>query len=524
MKKLSALVVLMFGVLQILADPPVQTRPVPAGPEQEKAEQLVKDVFKDDYAKKTQADKLALSAKLSEQARETKDDPVARFVLFREARDLAAQAGDLEQSLKIVDEVAKLYAVNTAELKVDVLEAASAAMTPATCKAFTDTATLVLDELLEKDGFEAAARLLKVSQKVCHAAKNVPLLTVLQSRETDVESRKKESEKAKTALESLSKNPKDAAASLIAGKYLCIKGDWEKGLPLLAAGGDAKLSELAKLDLALPVKAEDQAKTGDGWYTFATSEKHNLQLKQRAFYWYSQSVTAGITGLSKAKVEKRIAELEKSFPPELPKPFARWSFEKDAKDSVGTMHGTLIDGAVVVGGRLRCGGKGACMRVTLPKDIKERTFEVSVSLGALNHTGNVFDIWLKKSGSATWDGIAFTDRGKWWPGSSWKHRSRDLDGPQEITKPGGFVHMVVTYADDNSVAMYRNGEVYGSSFTPDGDNGTLRTYPAKEAYLRVGSCVASSSPFSCEVKEARLYDRALTAKEVANLYKFRRDK
>lgn len=84
--------------------------------------------------------------------------------------------------------------------------------------------------------------------------------------------------------------------------------------------------------------------------------------------------------------------------------------------------------------------------------------------------------------------------------------------------------MVVTYADDNSVAMYRNGEVYGSSFTPDGDNGTLRTYPAKEAYLRVGSCVASSSPFSCEVKEARLYDRALTAKEVANLYKFRRDK
>ncbi|HEX5271374.1 MAG TPA: DUF1549 domain-containing protein, partial [Gemmataceae bacterium] len=44
---------------------------------------------------------------------------------------------------------------------------------------------------------------------------------------------------------------------------------------------------------------------------------------------------------------------------EAPRPMARWSFEGDARDSAGTLHGTLHGGAAVVNGRLRLDGKGA---------------------------------------------------------------------------------------------------------------------------------------------------------------------
>src|SRR5687768_14301876 len=66
---------------------------VPPQADIEKVEATVKDLFRAEYAKTRAADRLALSNKLYGQAGETKNDPAAKYVLLREARDLAARAG-----------------------------------------------------------------------------------------------------------------------------------------------------------------------------------------------------------------------------------------------------------------------------------------------------------------------------------------------------------------------------------------------------------------------------------------------
>jgi hypothetical protein len=123
--------------------------PMPDAEAQTKAEKLIKDLFKDDYAKKNSSDLLALATKLLEQARETKDDPAAKFVLYREARDLAARAGEPGQALQIVNETAKEFAIDMATMKATALETAtSVATTPASFKTIVDQALAAIDELV----------------------------------------------------------------------------------------------------------------------------------------------------------------------------------------------------------------------------------------------------------------------------------------------------------------------------------------------------------------------------------------
>ena len=97
------------------------------------------------------------------------------------------------------------------------------------------------------------------------------------------------------------------------GRFLCfIKGDWDAGLPLLAKGDDEKLKELGERELARPGTANDRLGLGDSWWDLAekldTIER--IEAKARSLHWY-QLAAPGLTGLTKARVDKRIAELNK---------------------------------------------------------------------------------------------------------------------------------------------------------------------------------------------------------------------
>jgi hypothetical protein len=84
------------------------------------------------------------------------------------------------------------------------------------------------------------------------------------------------------------------------------------GLPLLAIGNDPKLKAAAEKDLAKPAAATDQLVVADAWWditdTLDSAEK--TEAKLRAHFWYSQAV-AGLAGLTKTKVEKRLDETSK---------------------------------------------------------------------------------------------------------------------------------------------------------------------------------------------------------------------
>jgi hypothetical protein len=75
--------------------PEPKREPAPTAAAKKEAEAVVRDLFKDDYAKKTPAERGILARKLLKLAKETKDDPVGRFVLLTEAMELGVLAGEV---------------------------------------------------------------------------------------------------------------------------------------------------------------------------------------------------------------------------------------------------------------------------------------------------------------------------------------------------------------------------------------------------------------------------------------------
>src|SRR5262245_60920295 len=96
--------------------------PPPDAAAQKNAEKLVRDIFKDEYNRKDAVSRRALAQKLIKQAGETADDPTSRFVLLSEARDLAADGGDVRTALAAAQQLAKTYAVDPAGAKRAVLD------------------------------------------------------------------------------------------------------------------------------------------------------------------------------------------------------------------------------------------------------------------------------------------------------------------------------------------------------------------------------------------------------------------
>src|SRR5439155_12147143 len=94
--------------------------------------------------------------------------------------------------------------------------------------------------------------------------------------------------------------------------YAFAKGDWDRGLPILAACAKPPLNGLAEKDLAGPSDPAGQIEVGDGWWDLAEKEKLPLRksrLQERSRVWYEAAFSAA-TGLSKSKLEKRLVVLD----------------------------------------------------------------------------------------------------------------------------------------------------------------------------------------------------------------------
>ena len=205
--------------------------------------------------------------------------------------------------------------------------------------------------------------------------------------------------------------------------------------------------------------------------------------------------------------------------PAAPQPFALWTFDGDARDRVGSLHGTLHGTATVADGRLRLDGKNAFLRTApLATEIKEKTLEAWVALATLDQGGGGV-ISIEDGRGNVFDAIVYGERQKrkWTSGSASFARTRDLDAPQESLQPGELIHVAVVHAADNSIQFYRNGQPYGERYTP---GSPLPRYVAGDARVLIGMRhTGGGKPFIAgEIEQAALYDRALSAEEVAASY------
>jgi cytochrome c553 len=236
-----------------------------------------------------------------------------------------------------------------------------------------------------------------------------------------------------------------------------------------------------------------------------------------------------------AAAERRIAEIERAARPVAlaarsgPResrpaagPLAVWTFDKDAGDSLGGLPGELHGGAVVRDGRLILDGKGSFLRTPpLAADLAEKTLEAWVTVAdPKQRAGGV--ITVESGDGRIFDSIVYAEESprQWIAGSEFAVRSRNTGGAEESAPADQVVHLAIVYRADHGIAVYRNGEPYGAAYTPGGEGGKLRTFGAGDARVLLGMRHSGGGNpfFHGAIEEARLYNRALGAEEIARSF------
>lgn len=314
--RIIAVLNLVSCAVAMEAAPPERV-PVPADDVQKKVETDVRTLYRTEYTKKTAADLKALAAKLLQLGLETKGDPASRYVLFREANDLAAKAADPVLALKAITQLGTEFQVDELALKIDSLETAGkAAAIPSAQRAVAVAALSTTDEAVRVDRYGEAVRLSVLAARAAPKSKEESLLKKAVAQEKEIREIAVAFELMKPSEAKLKIDPNDEEAARAVGRFRCLlKGDWEGGLPLLAQSADGKLKEVIRQDLASPKIADERRALADGYWELADGEKGAAarQLRRRACHFYRLAFD-DLGGLAKERAKRRLDEIEPSRP------------------------------------------------------------------------------------------------------------------------------------------------------------------------------------------------------------------
>src|SRR3954471_12634426 len=159
MKRVAlAAILLMIASICSAADAP--RLPIPDEPSQARAEATIRNIFKSEYASNQPAQRRALASKLLQQARDEKTDATSRFVLFREARTVAASAGDVVVALRAVDEMSSLFAIDPAVYKIPIIQTAAGIDNREDAAVYISVGVVLVDHLTAGRDFAGATKLL----------------------------------------------------------------------------------------------------------------------------------------------------------------------------------------------------------------------------------------------------------------------------------------------------------------------------------------------------------------------------
>jgi WD40 repeat protein len=287
--------------------------PVPDKAALEKAAEQLRARHKADYEKvqKSPAAGTDLAQALLQEAHTLKKEDPGRYVRLREARDLAARAGEMGGMLQAVAEMTRDYAVSGEALQAEALETAVASLTdPEPARALVEVGLGLAAAALEKDLFEPAGRLAHLAEQAARKSRDLPLVLSVQHYEHGVAAARAQFARLKPFRDRLRQDPEDPEANREVGRYLTLfKGDFSgPGLFLLAQGKDPDLRLLAQRDLARPEGGAAEVALGDAWWQQSEKapEPAKVHLRQRAVYWYEQALQ-GLEGSARGRLEERIA-------------------------------------------------------------------------------------------------------------------------------------------------------------------------------------------------------------------------
>ena len=212
-------------------------------------------------------------------------------------------------------------------------------------------------------------------------------------------------------------------------------------------------------------------------------------------------------------VRKRLSGDKKSSGIQLPDPVGHWDFKQGLDDQVGEMNGELRDGAKIENGKLILRGRAYLATKPGKYQLREKTLVARLRLDTLDQQGGGA-ISVQTNNGVKFDSIVFAERQArhWMPGSENFKRTDDVGGPQESLTDDA-VHMAIAYDKDGTIRMYRNGMPYGKPIRKSG----IQKYKKNQWQVVLGIRHGDATRLRCDMHEAALFDRALTAEQIAAL-------
>lgn len=300
-------------LMAIWLDAQEARRPIPSDTDQRQALAVVKEVYGEEYKVAESGDqKRAIVEKLFRKASESKADPTSQFVLLKFALDLAVEAGEAELALDATEKTAASFDINVVAARHHaLLQASKAARTEKQCDQVVRSAFRLMDEAVAADEPQIALEIGKIGTSAAETARSKDLIVQLSEKNMEVREIALDHAEAAQAIDKMKANPTDPSANLAVGKYLCFaKGDWDRGLPMLALGNNETLKTIAALELVGVNEANEQAKLGDTWWDYGESVGGlaHKRLRQRACVFYKQALP-GLAGMAKDRAEKRLQQI-----------------------------------------------------------------------------------------------------------------------------------------------------------------------------------------------------------------------
>ena len=287
--------------------------PLPDDAARKDAVAAIREIFRKDYAKRDRGSRRALARNLLKTAGETTNDPVARYSLLVEARDIAAGAMDLDTCFTAIDRLVELYALDVKDMKFKSLDVAARAASGWGEKSEVAAAyARFAEDATRNHLYTVALDAARKADRLAGASRDKAFRAEAKRRVVEISQLAKEREEAEKGKHALAENPDDPRANLSVGRFLCFeKGDWENGLPHLAKGSHEGLRDAAGRELTKPQGSKARAAVADAWSALAGREKAGLDKRRyeaRARTWYERALEDA-TGLLKLKIQKRLEAL-----------------------------------------------------------------------------------------------------------------------------------------------------------------------------------------------------------------------
>jgi tRNA A-37 threonylcarbamoyl transferase component Bud32 len=511
---------------------PFTPSPAPDAARVREAEKGLRETFKGEYGRRAAADLVSFSKKLLSEGQKTQDDPVAQFALLSEARDVAAQAGDVALAFSAIDELDRSFVVDAVALKTESLSAgAKAAKTPDMHKAIAEGYLAVSDDAAEREDYDTALMLLGKADAAARSGQSAFLVTRAQARTKEVSSLRDEFRTLKGAIKTLAENSGDPAANLAVGLYRCLsRGEWARGLPLLSHGSDASLATVAQKEMPAPAEPSLQAALGDAWREAGEKKSGALKGKilSRALYWYEKALP-GVPALARLRIESQIEAIYKAQgggneslrrglvfwvePGKEPQePYREFVYGAKASNFGATVADSGARALSFAPGRAGVG----------PTWVE---YPCSEALKAVEKAGSMF-AWAKSDNFDQNAGIIdrggqgdpLDDFGMWvqrnqlsWWANFPDNRKRLVS--KGTLSPGKWVHLGISW-DDRTVAFFIDGkEDSVHPLTP------IELPQRRNQRLSIGDNPAGGhEPFNGWVGSVMIYNRPVAAPEVAQLF------